>query len=158
MRVVMQRAASAHVCVDGETVGRIGPGLLLLLGVTHTDTASQAALLANKAARLRIFCDDEGKMNRSLLDVGGQALVVSNFTLYADASHGRRPSFISAARPQQANELYECFCDALRTEGVARVETGCFGADMRITLEADGPVTITLDSEIYRRADHVGGI
>lgn len=97
-------------------------------------------------------------MNRSLLDVGGQALVVSNFTLYADASHGRRPSFISAARPQQANELYECFCDALRTEGVARVETGCFGADMRITLEADGPVTITLDSEIYRRADHVGGI
>lgn len=151
MRVIVQRAAAARVSVEGETVGQIGPGLLLLVGVTHTDTLAEAALLAKKAANLRIFCDSEDKMNRSLLDTGGGALVVSNFTLYADASHGRRPSFIEAARPELARPLCDAFCEALRAEGVAQVETGRFGADMRIALEADGPVTITLDSEVYRK-------
>ena len=117
MRVVIQRAASAQVDVAGERVGQIGPGLLLLLGVTHSDTPAQAALLANKTARLRIFSDADGKMNRSLLDVGGQALVVSNFTLYADATHGRRPSFLDAARPEQARPLCDAFCEALRAGG-----------------------------------------
>lgn len=149
MRVVIQRAASAQVDVAGERVGQIGPGLLLLLGVTHSDTPAQAALLANKTARLRIFSDADGKMNRSLLDVGGQALVVSNFTLYADATHGRRPSFLDAARPEQARPLCDAFCEALRAEGVAGVETGRFGADMKILLEADGPVTIALDTEDF---------
>lgn len=147
MRVVIQRAASARVDVEGERVGQIGPGLLLLLGITHSDTPAQAALLANKAARLRIFSDEDGKMNRSLLDVGGEALVVSNFTLYADATHGRRPSFLDAAKPEQARPLCDAFCDALRAEGVSKVETGRFGADMKILLQADGPVTITLDTE-----------
>jgi len=151
MRVIVQRAAAARVSVEGETVGQIGPGLLLLVGVTHTDTLAEAALLAKKAANLRIFCDNEDKMNRSLLDTGGGALVVSNFTLYADASHGRRPSFIEAARPELARPLCDAFCEALRAEGIAQVETGRFGADMRIALEADGPVTITLDSEVYRK-------
>lgn len=151
MRVIVQRAAAARVSVEGETVGQIGPGLLLLVGVTHTDTLAEAALLAKKAANLRIFCDNEDKMNRSLLDTGGGALVVSNFTLYADASHGRRPSFIEAARPELARPLCDAFCEALRAEGIAQVETGRFGADMRIMLEADGPVTITLDSEVYRK-------
>ena len=151
MRVIVQRAAAARVSVEGETVGQIGPGLLLLVGVTHTDTLAEAALLAKKAANLRIFCDNEDKMNLSLLDIRGEALVVSNFTLYADVSHGRRPSFIEAARPELARPLCDAFCEALRTEGVAQVETGRFGADMRIALEADGPVTITLDSDVYRR-------
>ena len=151
MRVIVQRAAAARVSVEGETVGQIGPGLLLLVGVTHTDTQAEAALLAKKAANLRIFCDSEDKMNRSLLDTGGGALVVSNFTLYADASHGRRPSFIEAARPELARPLCDAFCEALRAEGIAQVETGRFGADMRIALEADGPVTITLDSEFFRK-------
>lgn len=151
MRVIVQRAAAARVSVEGETVGQIGPGLLLLVGVTHTDTLAEAALLAKKAANLRIFCDNEDKMNRSLLDTGGGALVVSNFTLYADASHGRRPSFIEAARPELARPVCDAFCEALRAEGIAQVETGRFGADMRIMLEADGPVTITLDSEVYRK-------
>lgn len=149
MRVVIQRAASARVDVEGERVGQIGPGLLLLLGITHSDTPAQAALLANKAARLRIFSDADGKMNRSLLDVGGEALVVSNFTLYADATHGRRPSFLDAAKPEQARPLCDAFCDALRAEGVSKVETGRFGADMKILLQADGPVTITLDTEDF---------
>ena len=151
MRVIVQRAAAARVSVEGETVGQIGPGLLLLVGVTHTDTLAEAALLAKKAANLRIFCDNEDKMNLSLLDICGEALVVSNFTLYADVSRGRRPSFIEAARPELARPLCDAFCEALRTEGVAQVETGRFGADMRIALEADGPVTITLDSDVYRR-------
>ena len=150
MRVIVQRAASARVLSDGEETGAIGPGLLLLVGVTHTDTQAEAALLAQKAARLRIFTDEQDKMNLSLLDTGGGVLVVSNFTLYADASHGRRPSFAAAARPEQAEPLYEAFCSALRAEGVNPVETGRFGADMKIFLEADGPVTITLDSEDYR--------
>lgn len=149
MRVVIQRAASARVDVEGERVGQIGPGLLLLLGITHSDTPAQAALLANKAARLRIFSDADGKMNRSLLDVGGEALVVSNFTLYADATHGRRPSFLDAAKPEQARPLCDAFCDALCAEGVSKVETGRFGADMKILLQADGPVTITLDTEDF---------
>ena len=150
MRVIVQRAASARVLSDGEETGAIGPGLLLLVGVTHTDTQAEAALLAQKAARLRIFTDEQDKMNLSLLDTGGGVLVVSNFTLYADASPGRRPSFAAAARPEQAEPLYEAFCSALRAAGVRPVETGRFGADMKIFLEADGPVTITLDSEDYR--------
>lgn len=151
MRVIVQRAARASVSVEGKTVGQIGPGLLLLVGITHTDTPAEAALLAKKAANLRIFCDEAGKMNRSMLDVGGGALVVSNFTLYADASHGRRPCYTDAARPELAEPLYHAFCEALRAEGVVKVETGRFGADMRIALEADGPVTISLDSQDYRR-------
>ncbi len=151
MRVILQRAASARVQVEGQTVGEIGHGLLLLVGITHEDTLAEAALLAKKAANLRVFCDEEDKMNLSLLDVGGGALAVSNFTLYADASHGRRPSYIQAARPEQAEPLFDAFCDGLRAEGVSLVETGRFGADMLIDLKADGPVTVTLDSDVYRR-------
>ena len=121
MRVIVQRAASARVLSDGEETGAIGPGLLLLVGVTHTDTQAEAALLAQKAARLRIFTDEQDKMNLSLLDTGGGVLVVSNFTLYADASHGRRPSFAAAARPEQAEVGFdECFVYGGHRIGVVR--------------------------------------
>ena len=149
MRAVVQRAAAAQVSVDGRLAGRIGPGLLVLAGVTHTDGEADARLLAKKVAELRIFKDENGKMNRSLLDTGGGALVVSNFTLYGDASHGRRPSFIAAARPEQASPLCDCFTAALREAGVAEVATGQFGADMVIDLTADGPVTLTLDTAVW---------
>ncbi|MFN2131195.1 MAG: D-aminoacyl-tRNA deacylase [Anaerolineae bacterium] len=145
MRAVVQRVARASVTVEGKVVGAIERGLLILLGVTHDDGDEQAAWLANKVAGLRIFEDDEGKMNLSLLDVGGSALVVSQFTLYGDASRGRRPSFTAAARPEVAEPLCDRFVELLRDAGVTRVESGAFGAHMMVEIHNDGPVTLILE-------------
>ncbi len=131
--------------VDGETVGACGQGLLVLVGVRHGDTSETAARLAAKVARLRIFENEEGRFDRSLLDVGGEALVVSQFTLLSDTAKGTRPSFSDAARPEVAQPLIEQFCDALRDLGL-HVETGVFGAKMEVELVNDGPVTIILDA------------
>lgn len=146
MRAVVQRVSRARVSVDGRVTGEIGRGLLILLGVGREDTAAVAASMAEKVANLRIFEDAEGKMNRSLLEVSGAALVVSQFTLYGDARGQRRPSFIAAARPEQAQALYEEFATALRKLGIA-VATGIFQALMSVELVNEGPVTILLDSE-----------
>ncbi len=145
MRAVLQRVSEASVEVDGAIVGRTGPGLLVLLGVGRGDGEAEALLLAEKTARLRIFADEAGKFNRSLLDCGGGALVISQFTLYADARKGRRPSFTDAAPPELAAPLVERYCAALRALG-AHVETGVFGAMMRVALVNEGPVTVTLDT------------
>ena len=140
----MQRVTRASVTVDGEMVGACGRGLLVLVGARHEDTSETARRLAAKIARLRIFENDEGRFDRSLLDVAGEALVVSQFTLLADTEKGNRPSFTAAAAPGRAEPLYERFCQALRELGV-RVETGVFGARMEVELVNDGPVTIILD-------------
>lgn len=150
MRVLAQRVRRAAVTVNGETVGEIGPGLLLLVGVTHGDGAGEADLLATKAANLRIFDDEAGVMNRSALDLlaAGESvgmLVVSQFTLYGDVRKGRRPSWVAAARPEQAAPLVDRFAEALRGLGLP-VETGRFGAEMIVSLENDGPVTIWFDT------------
>ena len=145
MRAVVQRVAEARVVVDGETVGAIGGGLCVLLGVARGDDEARAARLAAKVARLRIFEDDAGRFDRSLLDTGGAALVVSQFTLVADAAKGNRPSFTEAAPPGLAEPLYERFSAALGSLGVP-VETGMFGARMRVELVNEGPVTIILDT------------
>ena len=146
MRAVLQRVSHARVLVDGRVTGEITAGLVILLGVGQGDSTEAAAYLAEKTAHLRIFDDDQGKMNRSLLDVGGAALVVSQFTLYGDARGQRRPSFIRAAPPEEGKRLYEEFVRALRALGV-RVETGVFQARMSVELSNDGPVTLLLDSE-----------
>jgi D-tyrosyl-tRNA(Tyr) deacylase len=146
MRAVLQRVSRASVTVDGVITGEIGPGLMILLGVGREDTSVVAAGMAEKCANLRIFEDAQGKMNRSLLDVKGRALVVSQFTLYGDARGQRRPSFITAAPPELAKTLYEEFCAALRKLGVT-VATGMFQAMMSVELVNEGPVTILLDSE-----------
>lgn len=143
---MVQRVTGARVNIEARTAGEIGAGMVVLLGVGKSDTEVVAASFAEKIANLRIFDDDQGKMNRSLLDTGGAALVVSQFTLYGDARGQRRPSFISAAPPELANPLYEEFVRALRALGV-RVETGVFQARMAVELVNDGPVTILLDSE-----------
>ena len=145
MRALVQRAAAGSVDVAGERIGEIGKGLVILLGVTHSDTEKDAAFLAEKCMNLRIFEDDAGKMNRSLLDVGGEALIISQFTLYGDASHGRRPSFTEAARPEVAIPLYEKFVELCRGYGV-QVATGRFGAEMLVSIRNDGPVTILAES------------
>jgi D-aminoacyl-tRNA deacylase len=144
MRAVVQRVSRARVVVEGETVGAIGDGLCILLGVAASDTRDGAERLAGKVARLRIFEDEAGKFDRSLLDTVGEALVVSQFTLIADTAKGNRPSFADAAPPEQAEPLYEAFCEALRELGV-HVETGVFGARMQLELVNDGPVTIVVD-------------
>jgi D-tyrosyl-tRNA(Tyr) deacylase len=141
----VQRVAEARVVVGGEVVGEIGPGLCVLLGVARGDDEAAAERLAAKVARLRIFENDQGKFNRSVLDTGGSALVVSNFTLIADTATGNRPSFGEAAPPELAEQLYESFCSALEQLGVV-VATGSFGARMRVELANDGPVTIVLDT------------
>ncbi len=146
MRAVLQRVSRALVKVDGRVTGEIGPGLMILLGVGHEDTSAVAVSMAEKVAHLRIFKDDQGKMNRSLLEVKGSALVVSQFTLYGDARGQRRPSFIGAAPPEKAKALYEEFAAALRGLGVA-VATGIFQAMMSVELVNEGPVTILLDSD-----------
>ena len=146
MRVVVQRVRRARVTVGDEVVGEIGQGLLVLLGVTHDDTIDDARWLAEKTIGLRIFADDEGKMNRSVVDVGGCVLVVSQFTLYGDCSKGKRPSFITAAPPEIAIPLYEGFVDAVRALGVP-VATGRFGAMMDVELVNDGPVTLIVESK-----------
>jgi D-aminoacyl-tRNA deacylase len=145
VRAVIQRVSSAAVEVEGERVGAIGPGLSVLLGVAAGDGEEEAVRLAGRVARLRVFPNEEGRFDRSLLDTGGAALVVSQFTLIADTAKGNRPSFSGAAAPEAAEPLYERFCAALRAEGVV-VEAGRFGARMTVRLANDGPVTIVLDS------------
>jgi D-tyrosyl-tRNA(Tyr) deacylase len=144
LRAVVQRVLRARVVVRGETVGASGPGLCVLLGVAAGDEVSDAVRLAEKVARLRIFENDAGKFDLGLLDVGGEALVVSQFTLIADTSRGNRPSFSDAAPPERAEQLYDAFCRALSELGL-RVETGIFGERMQLELVNDGPVTIVLD-------------
>ena len=145
MRAVVSRVAWARVVADGELTGEIGPGLLVLVGVTHGDSKAEADWLAAKVASLRVFADDQGRMNRSVTEVGGGALVVSQFTLYGDARKGRRPSYVAAAPPELAAPLVEGVAKALAGAGVP-VATGRFGADMRVESAGDGPVTILLDS------------
>ncbi len=145
MRAVVQRVSQASVTVDGECVAQIGTGFLVLLGITHTDTVREADWLARKIAGLRVFEDAAGKMNRSLADVGGAVLAVSQFTLYADMRRGRRPSFVDAARPEQAQPLYERFCTTLADQGIP-VARGVFRAHMEVALVNDGPVTLWLDT------------
>ena len=145
MRAGVQRVSEARVVVDSESVGEIGPGLCVLLGVAREDDAAAAERLAGRVARLRIFENDQGKFDRSVLDMSGAVLVVSNFTLIADTARGNRPSFSDAAEPVQAELLYESFCTSLRELGV-RVETGAFGARMRVELVNDGPVTVVLEA------------
>ena len=146
MRAVVQRVTRASVKVDGRIIGEIDAGLMILLGVGRSDTSQSAAYLAEKIANLRIFSDPAGKMNLSLLDVAGAALVVSQFTLFGDTRGGRRPSYIQAAPPEEANRLYEEFVRFLRALSV-RVETGIFQAHMQVELVNDGPVTLLLDTE-----------
>jgi D-aminoacyl-tRNA deacylase len=147
VRALLQRVSRAAVRVDDETVAEVGPGLLVLLGVGHADNDTVADSLARRVTELRIFEDDGGRTNRSILDVGGSALVVSQFTLYADTSRGRRPGFTDAADPATAERLYERFASALRESGVGEVQTGRFGAEMAVELVNDGPFTIWLDTE-----------
>lgn len=151
MKAIVQRISRGSVTADGHPSGKAGQGLLILLGVVEGDTAAQAELLAAKCANLRIFCDENDKMNRSVLDIDGDILVVSNFTLAADVRKGNRPSFTGAAAPDVADALYEQFCTNLRALGVRSVETGEFGADMQIEMVADGPVTIILDTDIWTK-------
>lgn len=147
MKAVIQRVSCSEVGIDGKTVGKIDKGFMILLGVCSGDTENDADKLIKKIPNLRIFEDENGKMNLSCLDVNGEILVVSQFTLCADCSHGRRPSFIHSAPPDEAEKLYEYFVSGLKDAGVSRVETGRFGADMKVSLINDGPVTILLNSE-----------
>jgi len=151
MRVVLQRVTRASVTVGADVVAAIGPGLLILVGVADGDTESQADALTAKVAGLRIFSDVEGRFNESLRDIGGSALVVSQFTLHADVRKGRRPGFTAAARPEVAEPLCDYFAEALRRQGV-RVETGVFGAMMSVELINDGPFTIVIDSADLERS------
>lgn len=147
MRILIQRVASAMVTVDGKITGEIGAGLLLLVGITHADTEATEERMADKIVKLRIFSDEQGLMNKSVLDTGGAVLAVSQFTLYADAKKGNRPSYTDAARPEQASPAFDRFVAKLSHRIGRVVPTGVFGADMRVSLVNDGPVTIGLDSE-----------
>ena len=146
MRLLVQRVSSAKVDVDSKTVGKINKGFLVLIGVTHTDTREIADYLVKKLCNLRVFKDENSKMNLSIKDVDGELLIVSQFTLYADCQHGNRPSFVNSAKPDMANELYKYFVEKCKRE-VEKVETGIFGADMKVSLLNDGPVTIMLEKE-----------
>lgn len=146
MKLLVQRVSSAKVDVDSKTVGKINKGFLVLIGVTHTDTKEIADYLVKKLCNLRVFKDENSKMNLSIKDVDGELLIVSQFTLYADCQHGNRPSFVNSAKPDMGNELYEYFVERCRKE-VKNVETGIFGADMKVSLLNDGPVTIMLEKE-----------
>ena len=150
MKAVIQRCLSASVIADGKPAGSIQKGLLVLLGVNEADTQAEAELLANKVSALRIFCDENDKMNLSVSDVGGSILAVSNFTLCADTKKGNRPSFTNAMEPVVANELYESFCQKIKSNNIS-VEKGVFGADMQISMVDDGPVTIVLDTDIWSK-------
>jgi len=147
VKAVIQRVRKAGVEVDGEVVSHIGQGFLVLLGVTHDDTEKEAAELADKIVKLRVFEDKDGKMNLALSDIGGEILVVSQFTLYADCRKGRRPSFINAAPPEEGNRLYEYFCRCLEDMGFPP-KKGVFGAEMLVSLENEGPVTIILEKKV----------
>lgn len=149
MKAVLQRVAEASVKVDGELVGSCNAGLLILLGVAQGDTDEDAKLLVNKIANLRIFCDNAGKMNLSVRDIGGEALVISQFTLLANYRKGNRPDYLASAPVDEAKRLYELFT-ALLGEQLCRVEHGIFGADMKVSLLNDGPVTIVMDSDVLK--------
>ena len=151
MKAVIQRVKYASVTVDGELISKIEKGYLVLLGVMDDDTEADAQILARKTATLRIFEDDEGKMNLDVNQIDGEILAVSQFTLCADVKKGNRPSFIRSGEPNRANELYEYYCDELLKNGVKNVCKGVFGADMKVELLNDGPVTILYDSEIWRK-------
>lgn len=151
MKIVLQCCSSGSVTVEEKVVGSVERGYVALLGITAEDTCAEARLLAEKVVALRVFEDEEGKLNRSLQDIGGGMLVVSNFTLCADARHGRRPSYIRAARPEAAKPLYEFFVEYLRSLGVTRVETGVFGAEMKVNICNSGPVTLVLDTDELKK-------
>lgn len=146
MKAILQRVTFAEVKVEGDAVGKIDNGFLILLGVAEGDTEKEADALSAKVATLRVFTDENDKMNLSLADIDGEVLVISNFTLYADCSHGRRPNFMKAAKPDIAEPLYEYFCKKMADNGVRKVEKGIFGADMKVSLLNDGPVTIDIDT------------
>lgn len=157
MRAVVQRVSWASVAVSGETVGKCGRGFLILLGVAKGDTEADADVLAAKLSKLRVFEDGNGKMNLSLSDIGGELLIISNFTLYADCRHGNRPDFLMAEAPAEANRLYEYFTDRMKTLSGCPTETGVFGADMKVSIENDGPVTLVIDSpELMKKKGGAG--
>ncbi len=147
MKAVLQRVTHANVVVDGEPISDIKNGFLILLGVDNSDTEKDADVLSKKISGMRVFEDENGKMNLSLTDIGGSVLVISQFTLLADCRKGRRPSFVNAGAPDMANELYEYFCKRIKEDGIDNVKKGVFGADMKVSLLNDGPVTILLDSK-----------
>ena len=147
MKIVVQRVKNAKVDVEGKTVGKIDTGFLVLLGVTHEDTEEQADYLAKKLCNLRVFTDENDKMNLSLKDINGKLLIVSQFTLYADCTSGNRPSFTNAAKPDKAEKLYEYFCKQCEEKYNIEVEKGIFGADMKVELLNDGPVTIVIEKD-----------
>ena len=151
MKAVIQRVKNARVDVDEKTVGEISEGYLILVGVMDGDTEDDAEILAKKTANLRIFTDEDDKMNKSILDIDGEVLAVSQFTLCADVRKGNRPSFINSAVPDEANRLYEYYCSKLLENGVRKVEKGVFGAHMEVSLLNNGPVTILYDTEIWRK-------
>ncbi|MBQ8267900.1 MAG: D-tyrosyl-tRNA(Tyr) deacylase [Clostridia bacterium] len=151
MRAVIQRVKNANVQIDGTVVGKCGIGYMILFCAVSGDTESDIELLARKTANLRIFEDEDGKMNRSILDINGEVLCISQFTLAADTKKGNRPSFINAMEPITAEKYYKMYCEALKTNGVKSVETGEFGADMQVTLTNDGPVTIILDTDVWNK-------
>ncbi len=147
MKAVLQRVTHANVVVEGELISEIENGFLVLLGVDNTDTEKDADVLSKKISGMRVFEDENGKMNLSLTDIGGSLLVISQFTLLADCRKGRRPSFVNAGAPDMANNLYEYFCERIKLDGIEDVKKGVFGADMKVSLLNDGPVTILLDSK-----------
>ena len=149
MKAVIQRVKSSSVKVDGQVVGSVGHGYLVLLGVMDGDTKAHAEMMAKKTAALRIFCDEDDKMNKSILDIDGEILVVSQFTLCADVKKGNRPSFTPSAAPDTANELYEYYMECLKNNGVRKIEHGIFAAEMEVSIVNDGPVTILYDTDIW---------
>lgn len=149
MKAVIQRVIESSVSVDGEVVGSSGKGYMILVGVVKGDTDKHADLLARKTSSLRVFEDENGKMNLSINDIGGDVLAISQFTLCADCRKGNRPSFTPSEEPAEANRLYELYCEKLKEYGVKRVEKGVFGADMKVALVNDGPVTICFDTDIW---------
>lgn len=149
MKAIVQRVLKSSVMVDNKTVGEIGTGINVLLGITNSDTEAQADLLAGKIARLRVFCDSDDKMNLSVLDIGGSALVISQFTLCADIKKGNRPSFTESADPEVAKRLYELFIEKLKSNGIDNVQTGVFAAKMKLEIINDGPVTIVYDTDLW---------
>lgn len=151
MRAVVQRVKRTSVTVGGELKGSAGQGFNVLIGVMQGDTDAEAQLLAAKISKLRVFEDENGKMNKSVLDIGGEILVISQFTLCADIKKGNRPSFTDSAPPKEADRLYLAFCEHLREAGVKKVETGVFAADMLVSIDNDGPVTIVMDTDIWEK-------
>lgn len=145
MKLVIQRVSSAKVDVNNETIGKIEKGFLVLIGITHEDDKEKADFLVKKLCNLRVFTDDQDKMNLSIKDIDGELLIVSQFTLYADTKKGNRPSFVDAAKPEIAEDLYEYFIEECKKEGIKKVEHGKFGADMKVSLTNDGPVTIIIE-------------